>query len=103
MKAPRSVGPSGSRRTPKAQSLEAPAPLVLPIDVPPVARIAPRLLRIAELETMIGLNPATIYRLIAAGKFPRQIKLTEKSVAWLESDILDWIHSRRADSQGGVR
>ena len=37
---------------------------------------------------------ASIYRLIAAGQFPRPYSLGARAVAWLESDIDAWIEAR---------
>jgi len=41
-----------------------------------------------------GLSRMTIYRLELAGKFPSRRRLAENSVAWLESDVAQWIDSR---------
>ena len=36
------------------------------------------------------LHRATIYRRIAAGDFPRPVRLGRRRVAWRESDIERW-------------
>ena len=41
-----------------------------------------RFLRIRELAKMLGIGQSTIYRLIKQNKFPKQIKLTERTVVW---------------------
>jgi prophage regulatory protein len=58
-----------------------------------------RLLRIAEVRERTALSTSTIYRLIAAGKFPGSIKLSERATAWLESDVTAWIAERVAQSR----
>lgn len=56
------------------------------------------ILRRPQVENKTGLGRSSIYRLIQLGQFPKPIKLTERSVGWLESEIDNWIQSRqRAD------
>lgn len=63
------------------------------------------LLRRREVESKTCLSCATIYRLIAAGQFPKPIRLTKGSptgrggsVAWQESDVSSWIDARISES-----
>ena len=37
-----------------------------------------------------------IYALAQKGEFPKPIKLSERSSAWVESEVLDWIGARIA-------
>ncbi len=39
----------------------------------------------------IPLSPATLWREVKAGRFPRPIKLTERCSAWRVSDIREWM------------
>jgi prophage regulatory protein len=32
-----------------------------------------------------------VYRLIAKGEFPKQIKLSERASAWIEHEVLEWL------------
>ena len=58
-----------------------------------------RFIKIKELNEITALSTATIYRLIAEGLFPKQIKITGgKSVAWDSNDISNWMEQRIADS-----
>lgn len=52
------------------------------------------ILRRDEVERATGLPRSTIYDKIAKGEFPAPIKLSERSVGWLEQEILDWQKSR---------
>lgn len=52
---------------------------------------APRLIRRDEVLHRTGLSTTEIYRRMAADAFPKQIRLGAKSVAWLESEIDQWI------------
>jgi prophage regulatory protein len=54
-----------------------------------------RLLRLPEVKARVGLGRTQIYEEIKEGRFPRQVALTARSVAWREADILAWIASRQ--------
>jgi prophage regulatory protein len=50
--------------------------------------------RIVRLKTVLartGLSRSTIYRKIAEGTFPTQIKISVNGTGWHESDINRWI------------
>ena len=61
-----------------------------------------RMLRRKEVETISGLSRSSIYSLMQAGEFPKQIKLSTKSVAWIEAEVLDWLSARIIEARGGV-
>lgn len=50
-----------------------------------------RLIRLKQLKDKVGLEKSAIYDRISKGEFPKQISLGGRSVAWLESDIDNWI------------
>lgn len=50
--------------------------------------------RIVRLKTVLartGLSRSTIYRKIAEGTFPAQIKISTNGAGWRESDIDCWV------------
>ena len=53
-----------------------------------------KFLRIRQVMQLTGLSRMTIYRLELAGRFPKRRRLSENSVAWVESDIEAWAGSR---------
>lgn len=55
-----------------------------------------RLLKVNDVIANCAISRATLYRLIAKGEFPasRQISPNGRAVAWLKSDIEEWIESR---------
>lgn len=55
-----------------------------------------RLIRMSHLRLKVGLCKASIYNRINAGTFPKPFSIGGKSVAWLESDIDQWIEQCRA-------
>lgn len=49
--------------------------------------MAQRIYRLRDLTTLLGLSKSRIYELIAEGKFPRPLKISDRAVGWPESDI----------------
>ncbi len=50
--------------------------------------------RIVRLKTVLartGLSRSTIYRKIAEGTFPAQLKISTNGAGWRESDINRWV------------
>jgi prophage regulatory protein len=56
---------------------------------------AQRLIRLAEVATMLGIGRSSIYKYIAEAKFPAPVKVGERSVRWKLAEILAW-RSRRS-------
>ncbi|OUR02599.1 DNA-binding protein [Pluralibacter gergoviae] len=50
-----------------------------------------RLLRISEVINLTGLPKSTIYLKIKNNEFPNQISIGSRSVAWVESEVNEWI------------
>lgn len=57
----------------------------------------PRLIKLAEVKRRSALSTTEIYRRMADGRFPPQVRLGVKGVAWLESEVDAWIHERITD------
>ena len=61
---------------------------------------APALIRLPRVKALTGLSGTEIYRRVAEGKFPRQVPLGgAHAVAWIESEILDWVEARIAERE----
>ncbi len=59
-----------------------------------------RFIRIATVTNLTGIPRSSVYDLIKRNLFPAQISLGGgKSVAWLESDVLEWMNERIAASK----
>jgi len=52
------------------------------------------LIKLPQVMQMTTLSRATVYRLIAKGEFPEQIKLSERASAWIEDEVLEWLKTR---------
>ncbi len=61
-----------------------------------------RFIRLPEVISTCGLSRSTIYDLISREQFPSQISLGGKNVAWLASEIDDWMQARIAQRAGGA-
>lgn len=53
-----------------------------------------RLVAIAEVQSMLGVGKATIYRWIKQADFPRALKLGTQVRRWRRADIEQWVASR---------
>lgn len=60
------------------------------------------MLPVAEVEYLIGLSNPTIYEMMNKKSkrydptFPVQVKLSKGRVAWVESEIAEWLENRMA-------
>lgn len=54
-----------------------------------------RLLRLRQVINLIGISRSSIYQLERDGRFPKRVAIGPRSVAWRESEILEWIASRQ--------
>ena len=63
----------------------------LPPPSPPTGDIV----RPNQQHFVTGISKATAYRLMAAGQFPRHIKLTPFISGWRRSDLESWVASRQ--------
>ena len=55
-----------------------------------------RILRWPEVRDRTGLSRTTAWREIKAERFPAAVAITEHSVGWRESDIAEWLATRKA-------
>ncbi|WP_230586801.1 AlpA family transcriptional regulator [Ralstonia solanacearum] len=69
--------------------------------VPPVSEeaTAERFLRLPEVMSTCGLARSSIYEKVANGDFPQPVRLTRCCVAWVDSEIRQWMAARIAARQ----
>ena len=53
-----------------------------------------RILRLPQVLDVTGLCKSEIYKLQAAGEFPMRVRLTSRSVGWIESEVQAWLERR---------
>lgn len=59
------------------------------------------LLRVREVMKKIGFKRSWVYVQMSLGKFPRPVKIGSRSIAWVESEINEWIaaHIKKREEQ----
>lgn len=58
-----------------------------------------KLIRLPEVLYRTGYSKPWIYRLIKQNKFPKQVKIGTRSIAFVESEVDEWIASKIAESR----
>jgi len=53
-----------------------------------------KIIKLPKVMEITTLSRASIYRLIADGDFPKQVKLSTRACAWVEQDVLNWLNDR---------
>ncbi|MBS1167770.1 MAG: transcriptional regulator [Proteobacteria bacterium] len=65
-----------------------------PRTAPPAA---PTLLSMKQASVMTTLSVSSIKRMMAAGKFPRPVRLGESRIAFVDAEIHAWVRARIAE------
>ena len=61
-----------------------------------------RLIRRKEVQAKTGLGASSIYAMMQQGTFPKAIHISERRVAWIESDVDKWINERIASHKAAI-
>lgn len=69
--------------------------------MPAVTTSKENLIRLPEVQRRTGYGKAWIYKLINAGKFPQSVKIGTRSIAFIESEVDEWVASKIAESRSG--
>ena len=48
------------------------------------------LLRLSDVSRLFGVSRSTIYKRMAAGDFPKPLRISERSVRWRMADLQEW-------------
>ncbi len=51
------------------------------------------------LGTIVPVGSSTLWRWVAAGKFPAPVKLSERVTAWRTADVQAWADAQRGEPQ----
>ena len=51
-------------------------------------------IKLAKVMEITSLSNATIYRLMKQGAFPKQIKLSQRTVVWNMDEIDNWLEHK---------
>ncbi|HAW3884816.1 AlpA family transcriptional regulator [Enterobacter asburiae] len=52
------------------------------------------LIRLSEVQKRTGYSKAWIYRLLKENRFPQSVKIGARAIAFVESEVDDWIRQR---------
>ncbi|EHK2889843.1 AlpA family transcriptional regulator [Vibrio parahaemolyticus] len=52
-----------------------------------------RFLKLKEVMEKTALSRSAIYRKMSEGAFPKSVNLGDRAVAWVESEVDDWMES----------
>lgn len=61
------------------------------------------LIRLSEVQRRTGYSKAWIYRLMADKRFPTSIKIGSRAIAFIESEVDEWINERIEASRKGAK
>jgi prophage regulatory protein len=56
-------------------------------------------LRVRKVTEMVGFSKTTLYARVRDGTFPKPIALGPQTVAFLESDVLEWMQRQIAQAR----
>jgi prophage regulatory protein len=62
-----------------------------------------RLIRLPQVKQRTGYSRSSIYAKISLGEFPAPVNLGARAVAWIDTEIDEWISHRVKASRGGTR
>lgn len=63
-----------------------------------------KIIRHAEVTQKLGVSPASLFDMIAKGRFPKPFSIIPggRSVGWLEADVDAWIMARNESVQEAI-
>ena len=59
-----------------------------------------KIIKLPEVIKITTLSRSSIYALAQQRRFPAPIKLSERAVGWLASDVEAWLNERAANRAG---
>ena len=59
-----------------------------------------RLIKLGEVVRLTTLSKPSIYRMTAAGKFPKPLRTGEGRIAWRESEVREWLERLEPSGRG---
>jgi len=51
-------------------------------------------IRLKKVEDRTGLKKSMVYDLMSKHEFPKSIKIGDRAVAWIESEVDQWIQNK---------
>ncbi len=54
-----------------------------------------QIIRPTELAEILSVSKQTLWRMENRGELPKRVKISKRAVGWLESDIREFLESKR--------
>lgn len=61
-----------------------------------------KFIKLPAVTECTGLSKSHLYALAQKGEFPKPVKLSERSSAWVKSEVDEWINARIVSRDRGV-
>ena len=61
-----------------------------------------RFIKLDQVQGLVSYSAPQIWRLEQVGKFPKRIRIGDNRVAWLHSEVEDWMNSKIERSRTDV-
>jgi prophage regulatory protein len=81
-------------KAPPPRRLEVPTPTMALRDTRPPGL---RYIRLRDVRERVGLGTSTIYKMMANDAFPKQVKISLRTAAWIESEVDAFMTARIAE------
>ena len=62
-----------------------------------------KLIRIKEVMEITGMSRTSIYDMSHDGRFPKFVRLSQRSSAWIHEEVLLWVESKIAERNKNIR
>ncbi|MDD9176313.1 MULTISPECIES: AlpA family transcriptional regulator [Aliivibrio] len=53
-----------------------------------------RFLKLKEVMALTALSRSSIYKFMEESRFPKSVSLGDRAVAWVESEVEEWMYER---------
>ena len=53
-----------------------------------------RFLKLKEVMALTALGRSSIYKFMEESRFPKSVSLGDRAVAWVESEVEEWMYER---------
>ena len=75
------------------KSAKKPVEIKTPADLPPLPRVS-------ELLQLLPMEKSWLWQASRTGKFPRPIKLSERTTVWRREEVLEWLERKASVERG---
>jgi prophage regulatory protein len=58
-----------------------------------------KLLRPKQVQDILGISEATLYRRMKAPDFPSKVRISKQAIGFYESEILDWMEAQKEQTE----